>query len=189
MRIISGKYKRKNLVTLPGTDITRPTSDRVKENIFNILQDAMLDKCVFDLYAGSGALGLESLSRGAKKVIFVEENKGAIECIKINLKSVSPEKDSYKIIQAKVSDFLKPNKNTAHDKADIIFADPPYHSDWYLTALIEIENSSLCNPECMVILEMPLHIEIPVIENWNCIDTRKYGKTKIEIWSLHIEKN
>ena len=117
MRIIAGKYKRKKLITLPGTEITRPTSDRVKESIFNLLQDEIADKTILDLFAGSGALGLEALSRGAKKVVFVEDNRGAIECIKTNLLSLNAEKESFQIYQNRVTDLLNPIKTKlAHHK-------------------------------------------------------------------------
>jgi len=192
MRIIAGKHKRKKLVTLAGTEITRPTSDRVKENIFNILQEEIADKNILDLYAGSGALGLESLSRGAKKVVFVEDNSGAIECIKNNLISINAENENFQIIQNKVSQFLTPNKNQIKDTFDLIFADPPYNTNWYSTALSEIESSCLCNNNCMVVLEMPIGAEISEnlnLKNWKCITIKKYGKTKIEIWRYECEKN
>jgi 16S rRNA (guanine966-N2)-methyltransferase len=183
MRIIAGKFKRKQLVTLAGNDITRPTSDRVKESIFNILQNEIADKVVLDLFSGSGALGLESLSRGAKKVIFVEENKGAIDCIRKNISNLNVANDCYSIQNIKVTNFLL-NQSKHIEKIDIIFADPPYQTDWYQTALKEIQSSGLCNNDCLVILEMPIEVIILKQNNWSQVDIRKYGKTKIEIWKF-----
>lgn len=198
MRVISGKYKRKKLISPPGAEVTRPTSDRVKESIFNILQNEIeiAEKHILDLFAGSGALGIESLSRGAKKAFFVERNKSAVECIKINLQSTATEKEYYEIFQNDVSDILNNKKYMLNTKIDLIFADPPYDSKWYFTALVEIENSNICNTGCLVVFEMPLHVE-PISEisatvhitNWQCLHTRKYGKTKIEIWAYKGNKN
>jgi 16S rRNA (guanine966-N2)-methyltransferase len=192
MRVIAGKYKKRKLTTLDGIEITRPTSDRIKENIFNILQENLLDKHVLDLFAGSGALGIEALSRGAKKVCFVENNRGAIECIKTNIDNIKIEKNFYHLSQHEVSEALNPLKGLLQEKFDLIFADPPYTSQWHLTALTEIENSGLCNDACLVIFEMPILNEISKESNqtnWERIDLRNYGKTKIEIWSYKDEKN
>jgi 16S rRNA (guanine966-N2)-methyltransferase len=186
-RVIAGKYKRKLLSTPPGTEVTRPTTARVKENIFNIIQHEISNKIVLDLFSGSGALGIEALSRGAKKVFFVEENKDAITCIKKNLNNLNCELENFVVFQNKVTNFLE-NKNKQHsEKIDIIFADPPYHTKWYFSALNEIEASGLCNMNCMVVLEMPQDLEISEQKNWTCQDSRKYGKTKIEIWRYQVE--
>lgn len=189
MRIIAGKYKRKPITTPPGKDVTRPTSDRVKENIFNILQNKIAQAVVLDLFSGSGALGLECLSRWAQKVIFVEENADAIQCIKENLLSLKTV-ENYEINHCKVSDFLKSKKNSIHLKAtvDLIFADPPYNSNWYSVALKEIEASGFCKKECMVVLEMPVDLEVTEnleLANWTLLNNRKYGKTKVEFWSYY----
>ncbi|MES2616006.1 MAG: 16S rRNA (guanine(966)-N(2))-methyltransferase RsmD [Bdellovibrionota bacterium] len=191
MRIIAGKYKRKKLVTLAGSDITRPTSDRVKESVFNILQDKIADICVLDLYSGCGALGFEALSRGAKNIILVEENKCAIDCIKMNLNSLHLEKDNCQIFHGKVSEFLNPLKNHSKNlkgKVDLIFADPPYNTAWYTNALKEIEASGICHNKCLVVLEMPLQANVLAGEKWLQVENRKYGKTKIEIWSRECEE-
>lgn len=187
MRVISGCYKRRLLTTLFGNNITRPTSDRVKENIFNIISNEISDAIVFDLFAGSGAIGIEALSRGAKAVVFVESNKEAIEIIKKNLSNLNISENNYIIINKDVTNFL--NSNTSSFKADIVIADPPYSSEWYETAISEIENSNICNSNCTVIFEMPSNGKIRLkshLNNWNMDDERKYGKTKLEIWRKRI---
>ena len=132
MRIISGKFKSKKLVTLTGVLVTRPTSDRVKESIFNILQNLIEGVYVLDLFSGSGALGLEAISRGATKSYLVENNKGSLECIKKNIESLPVESDKYEIYEKKVEDFLSSKLSSLQNKINIIFADPPYQSEWYL---------------------------------------------------------
>ena len=84
MRVIAGKARRLPLKTLPGAD-TRPTTDRIKETLFNILQPELLDCRFLDLFSGSGAIGIEALSRGARKAVFVEKNPKACACIRDNL--------------------------------------------------------------------------------------------------------
>lgn len=183
MRVIAGKYKRRILNTLPGNHITRPTSDRVKENLFNLVASEISNATILDLFAGSGSLGIECLSRGAKKAIFVENNSEAFKVIQNNLENLKINENDYLIIKNDASKFL--SVNTTGLKIDIIFADPPYLSDWYANALDEIENSQICNKNCTVIFEMPTNCKIQLQSNsqgWYKDDTRQYGKTKLEIW-------
>ncbi len=187
MRVNAGKFKRKSLCAPIGMEITRPTSDRVKENIFNMLQNEFDGKFVLDLFAGSGALGIEALSRGAKKVLFVETNKEALDCIRNNLSSVQAESNSFEIFSTKVTDFLTKQNAQLRNNIEIIFADPPYETDWYHRALVEIENSGLCHPNCMVMLEMSNDTLIAEQKNWICLRSRKYGKTKVEIWRYQVD--
>ena len=187
MRIISGKFKSKKLVTLTGVLVTRPTSDRVKESIFNILQNLIEGVYVLDLFSGSGALGLEAISRGATKSYLVENNKGSLECIKKNIESLPVESDKYEIYEKKVEDFLSSKLSSLQNKINIIFADPPYQSEWYLEALEQIKRSGYCHDKCLLILEMDVRFQFPTSENdknWEKIDSRNYGKTKIEIWKF-----
>lgn len=184
MRIIAGYYKRRRLNTLPGNNITRPTSDRVKESIFNIIADKIPNAIILDLFAGAGSLGIESLSRGAKKAIFVENNIDATKNIQSNLENLKISENMYVLIKKDVTKFLY--SNIIGIKVDIIFADPPYLSEWYTNALGEIENSQICNENCTVIFEMPINGKILLQSsntlNWFKDDERHYGKTKIEIW-------
>ena len=183
MRVIAGHYKRRLLSTLPGNDITRPTSDRVKESIFNIIANELPNAIVLDLFAGSGSLGIESLSRGAKKAIFVENNLDAAKNIQSNLENLKISDTDYQLIKKDTSKFL--TSNSIGMKVDIIFADPPYLSEWYANALNEIEHSQICNENCTVIFEMPTNCKIQLQSNsqgWLKEDERQYGKTKIEIW-------
>lgn len=189
MRVIAGQYKRRLLNTLPGNDVTRPTSDRVKESIFNIISNEIPDANILDLFAGSGSLGIESLSRGAKKAVFVESNMNAAKNIQFNLDNLKINSSDYVLIQQDASKFLK--SNALDFKIDLIFIDPPYLSNWYENAFLEIENSQICNQNCTVIFEMPTNSKIQLQSNsqsWTKNDERAYGKTKIEIWQRgHVE--
>ena len=120
MRIISGKARGTKLYTLEGLN-TRPTLDRVKESLFNIIQNYLNNAIVLDLFSGSGALGIESISRGAKKAILCDNNYNAITIIMKNIEKCHIENDTEIIYK----DYKK-CLNSLNEKVDIIFIDPPY---------------------------------------------------------------
>lgn len=122
MRIISGKYKGHHLVAFKG-DHLRPTTDRVKEALFNKIQFELEGSHVIDLFSGTGNLGLEAISRGAEKVIFVDEHPKSIEILRKNIEKLKVEKDRYEILNLDVFRFLKKGMNR---KFEFIFADPPF---------------------------------------------------------------
>ena len=132
MRIISGRARGTKLYTLEGEN-TRPTLDRVKESLFNIIQNKIEDANFLDLFSGSGAIGLEALSRGAKKTIFCDSSKQAIEIINKNIKKTHLE-DNSKVYNLDYKKALKEIK----EKQDIIYIDPPYKTDFAIQAINEI---------------------------------------------------
>ena len=122
MRVIAGKYRGKKLQEFSlGT--TKPTLDRVKESIFSSIQFDIIDAVVLDLFSGSGALGIESLSRGAEKVVFIDKSKDSFSLTKKNLEFVGAIKDSYEIYNVDYEFALKKLKEKHFD---LIFVDPPY---------------------------------------------------------------
>lgn len=123
MRIISGMYRNRQLIS-PKGDTTRPTSEKLRGSLFNICQNYIEDALFLDLFAGSGAMGLEALSRGAKSVTFVESDRDAIRCIKQNVASLDADKHA-SIIRGNVFDVLQQLQKQGK-KYDIIYADPPY---------------------------------------------------------------
>lgn len=129
MRIIAGKYKGRHLISAKNRSI-RPTTDRVKEYIFSILEDYIKECRVLDLFAGTGSLGLESLSRGAIKVTFVDNSYQSIKILKKNLMRVKVQ-EPYTIIQKNALTFLRQNK----EPFDLIFADPPFKWGHYIELL------------------------------------------------------
>ena len=126
MRIIAGKYKGRQLFSAKNRSI-RPTTDRVKEYIFSILEDYIKDCRVLDLFAGTGSLGLESLSRGASNVTFVENSYQSIKVLKKNLMRVKVI-EPYTIVLKNALTFLRQNK----EPFDLIFADPPFKWNHYI---------------------------------------------------------
>lgn len=120
MRIVAGKYRGRKL-TPPSDDSVRPTTDRIKETVFNILQWDVEGARVLDLFAGSGALGIECLSRGAAEVVFADKSPASVALIRQNLKGIE---GSYRVLTADFTGVLR----SGEDKFDLIFIDPPYKS-------------------------------------------------------------
>lgn len=123
MRVVAGKYRGKNLAS-PKDDRVRPTTTRIKETLFNVLQGYSRDAVVLDLFAGSGALGIECISRGAKEVVFVDNNKDSIELVRKNLQGID---GNSKVVNSDFSGVLR-NAYVTGKKFDMIFVDPPYAS-------------------------------------------------------------
>ncbi len=158
MRVISGKARRINLKTPVGLD-TRPTTDRIKETLFNMINQDMYD-CVFvDLFSGSGAIGIESLSRGAAYAYFIDNNKNAIACIKDNLKATKLENEAL-VIQADVINSL----NRIDKTPDYIFMDPPYNTELERSVLIKLDQLNIISKETVIIIEASLQTTFDYLE-------------------------
>ncbi|MBQ9298622.1 MAG: 16S rRNA (guanine(966)-N(2))-methyltransferase RsmD [Clostridia bacterium] len=171
MRIISGKARGTKLYTLEGIK-TRPTLDRVKEPLFSIITAKLLDAEVLDLFAGSGALGIEALSRGAKNVILCDNSKDAIDVINKNLEKTR--------LNAQVvnSDYEKCLSSLKSNKFDLIFLDPPYKTDYIERAINKILEYDILKKDGLIIAETDNQDKIEKIKNLNIEikDIRKYGR-------------
>lgn len=175
MRIIGGRYKGKKLLS-PKNDKTRPTSDRVKEAIFNIIFDKVEDAVVIDAFSGSGALGIEALSRGAKKVYFIDKDYLAAELIKRNLEDLEGDR---KIIRAEAKTAFRSLAGEGV-KADLIFLDPPYSAGLYEGAVKDIADNNLLDTDGLVILEKASTDEKDYsYKNLRQYRQKKYGNTLI----------
>ncbi len=149
MRIISGKYKGHHLVSFKG-DHLRPTTDRVKEALFNKIQFELEGAIVLDLFSGTGNLGLEAISRGAEKVVFVDENPKSIEILKKNIEKLKVEKSSYEIVTLDAFRFLK--KSTDR-KFNFIFIDPPFTQKMAHDVMEALDKTSIYTPETFISIE------------------------------------
>ena len=184
MRIISGTARGTKLYTLEGLE-TRPTLDRVKESIFNIIQSEIKDSVVLDLFSGSGAIGLELLSRGAKKAVLCDKSKKAIQIIIKNAQKTHLQEKT-EIYNMDFKDLIKKIHN---QKFDIIYIDPPYVTDYVKIAIDEIIKNKLVNINTKIIVETDdetrilKQIETKKIQ---LIDKRKYGRATI-IFLKYIE--
>lgn len=153
MRIIAGKFRGRKLKS-PGSLQTRPTSDRLRETLFNILAPRIEGARFLDLCAGTGALGIEALSRGAAHVTFVDQSRKMCELIEANLKTLDVEKSGIEIITNDALEFLRRHVKKAELEFDIIFFDPPYGADYEgVLDLIGEQAPRILSDEGIVIVE------------------------------------
>ncbi len=173
MRVIAGTAKSLPLKTIAGKD-TRPTTDRVKETLFNMLQEEILNAYFLDLFSGSGAIGIEALSRGARYAVFVEKNKKALSCIRENLQFTKLEKKAYVIGE----DCLYALRSLEKEKKSfhIIFMDPPSHQGLERILLEYLSTSGLADKETIIIIEASLKTDISYVKElgMEMIKQKKY---------------
>lgn len=178
MRIIAGKYKGRTLVA-PQND-ARPTLDRMKETLFNILNFKLQQAAVLDLFAGSGQLGIESLSRGAGRVVFCDNNCGSLNAIKLNCAKIGVEPEIYFGDYANCLSTLK-------SEFDVVFVDPPYKSDYYFNALKMICEYRLLADDGVVVCEHLAEDDLPEhIGDLVVYDTRKMGTVKFDFYRRKV---
>ena len=177
MRIISGTARGTKLYTLEGKT-TRPTLDRVKESLFNIIQNEVINSNFLDIFSGSGAIGLEAASRGARKVILCDKSKEAINIINKNIEKTHL-KEKIELYNLDYETLLK-NKIT--EKMDIIYIDPPYNSDFAVKSVEYIINKKIADENTNIIIETDN--EENILEQLKKIeieitDKRKYGRATL----------
>ena len=162
MRVIAGKARHLKLKTIEGQG-TRPTTDRIKETLFNMLSYDIPGATFLDLFAGSGGIGIEALSRGAKEAVFVENNRKACTCIKENLAHTKLE-DQAKLIS---TDIMRAILQLEAEKKnfDIIFMDPPYGKQWEEKVLKAIAPSTLCHKDTLFIIESDTATNYPYLKD------------------------
>lgn len=170
MRVVSGKYKGR--ILLSPINQARPTLDKVKQAIFTKLQFDINGKNVLDLFAGSGGLGIEAISRGAEKVVFVDKDYKSIDIIKKNLKLIG---ENAVVLKCDYKSALE----KFNEQFDIIFIDPPYASGYYETALEKIHEKNLLTSDGIIVLEIG--------ENYNVnqslyeeFDEKNYGTVVVK---------
>ena len=174
MRIIAGKFRGRKLNSFEGKHV-RPTTDRLRERVFSILIHRMgtLDGArVADIFAGTGAMGLEALSRGASYVHFVEKHDESLQLIQSNIDLMKVGND------AKVQRADARNLPSMAEPFDLVFMDPPYGRDLEGPALQSLIASHWVKPSSLVFLEVPLDAAFEAPEGFDVIDERKQGKTR-----------
>lgn len=176
MRVIGGKARRYKLKTIEGMS-TRPTTDRIKETIFNMIQFEIQGKVFLDLFSGSGAIGIEALSREAEKCYFVEKSKVALEIIKENLEHTNLLDNS--IIKSMEVDKAICDLNEKNIKIDIIFMDPPYDKGYIDIILKKIEKYDILEKDGIIIIESSRKEEFDINNKYEVYKQKKYNTTKI----------
>ena len=183
MRIISGKLKGKSLF-LPKNKNTRPLRDLVKESIFNLIEHSKHIKCnikdanILDLFSGSGSFGFECISRGAAKVLFIENFSGTLEILKKNIDHLSLV-NKCKIIEKNCFDFFK--KENHFEKYDIVFIDPPYKEKKINNLVKTIKEIKILRENGVIIIHRHKKDDVEIENELKILDTRKYGISKIII--------
>ncbi len=179
MRVIAGSAKRLMLKTAPGLE-TRPTQDRIKETLFNMIRNFLVDAKFLDLFAGSGGIGIEALSRGAKEAVFIDKSGVCTGIIKENLEHTHLEGN---VITGNVLMEL----SSLSGPFDIIFMDPPYNQDLERQVLEHLATSDLVNEEGLIIVEADLHTDFSYVEDlsMSILKEKKYKTNK----HVFIEKS
>ena len=169
MRIVAGKYKSR-IISAPEGINTRPTSDRTRESMFNVIAHYIYDANVLDIFSGSGALGIEALSRGAKKVTFVDSDLNAIKCIKSNLKTLKINENI--IIKNESYEAIK---NIGNEKFDIILLDPPYALNVFDEIMGIINDNNLLANNGVIVYESNEENSLKKDYDGYVLKVKKYG--------------
>jgi len=176
VRVISGKVRGLKLECPQGFE-TRPTLDRVKEAVFSMLLPYIANSSVLDLYAGSGALGIEALSRGADSAVFIDDNEDAYNCIKRNL-SNAKFNNKATVLRTSAESFLK----SSDRKFDIIFIDPPYSKDMYSSTLKLIRDFKILSNEGIILAEWDYEIGFTsTLSGFVVEKEKKYGRVGVSV--------
>lgn len=174
MRVIAGRFKGRTLVA-PEQD-ARPTLDRMKETLFNILNFRLQDAAVLDLFAGSGQLAIESLSRGAKRAVLCDCGRDAVNAIKRNFDKIGQKAEIYKCDYALCLSKLD-------CQFDVVFIDPPYQSGYYVNALTLIDKRQLLSTDGIIVCEHSAEDDLPsVVGSLQIYDSRKMGTVQFDFY-------
>jgi len=180
MRVITGQAKATVLKPVPGKG-TRPISGRVKESLFNILHHKVQDSRFLDLFAGTGSVGIEALSRGASEAVFVEKATKAVKVLRDNLRrtgmtprAIVSHEDVFKFIPKTVEHF------------DIIYIAPPQYRKLWLHTLLSLDKHPLLDPEGVIVAQMfPKEFEPISLNRYTLMDQRTYGSTMLCFYEIH----
>lgn len=181
MRVISGSAKGRRLKSVPG-ESTRPITDRVKESLFNIIGPEIRGSKFLDLFAGTGGVGIEALSRGADQAYFIDINRRAVKTIHQNLE-VTGLKNEAEVLKADALEFLE---SEAEIKFDYVYIAPPQYKGIWLAALKTIDaNLKWLSEDAWVIIQIhPREYESPLLSNLAEFDQRTYGSTALYFYQL-----
>ncbi|KUO70071.1 MAG: hypothetical protein APF77_24680 [Clostridia bacterium BRH_c25] len=183
MRVIAGEFGGRRLDPIEGTDI-RPTSDKVKESLFNILGDTVIDSIFLDLFGGTGGIGIEALSRGAKHVVFIDTSIKSIKVLKGNLKNLNVE-DNVEVFHTDYSTAI--GKLHKYNKQfDIIFIDPPYSVGMAKAALEELDKNPIIAQSGLVIVEHDSRDDMPQrVGKLHMCRIKQYGNTTLSFYNIN----
>lgn len=180
MRVIAGRARGMRLRAPRGAAV-RPTADRVKESLFSILADRVQGASVLDLFAGSGALGIECLSRGAERAVFVDRGRGSLEAVRDNVNRAGFA-DQAELVRGDALAAVR-SLGEAGRTFDIVFADPPYEAGMAARVVAAVAGADIVRPGGWLVVEHSVREEIPAaVENLRAVRTRVYGDTVVTIF-------
>ena len=180
-RIIGGKW-RGRVIRFDSVEGLRPTTDRIRETVFNWLQPYINQSCCLDMYAGSGVLGFEALSRGAREVVFIEQNIKTAKNLKENIDMLDAKNatvfrlDALTWLQSSVTDKRHNNK------FDLVFLDPPFHSDLLAKSCALLNSSGCLAEDAIIYMEHNIDSDIKVPENWIVLKEKKAGQVTYKLF-------
>ena len=179
MRIISGEARGRTLFAPPG-DQTRPTSDKIRGSLFNILNGCVADAEVLDLFGGTGALSLEALSRGAARAVIADTSRQAVEVIRRNAANVLKDELQERMLILK-TDYRTAIAGLDGRRFDLVFLDPPYRMlDAYGDAIGRLDQKGALREDAVIVCERRQNAAIAIPEAFEIYDTRCYGETAID---------
>jgi 16S rRNA (guanine966-N2)-methyltransferase len=180
LRIISGNYRGKKLFAFHGRQI-RPTADRLREAVFNILSSLVQDAVVLDLFAGTGAFGLEAVSRGALSAVFIDNHEDAIRLVKKNIHACGVAAQT-RVVKWDITRNLHCLKD-AQPGFNLVFLDPPYRNDLIRPALLHLHECRAVQPDAWILIEHSIREPLPHdLDNFHLEDQRKYGKSLVSFF-------
>lgn len=184
MRIVSGKYGGIRLNPVK-SDKTRPTTDKVKESLFSMTGPYYHGGVFLDLFAGSGAVGIEAVSRGMDKAVLVDRQYQAIKAIKENIEKIHAQ-DQFDVIKGSAEALLK-DFSAQNEKFDMVFLDPPYKLQQIVATLASLRDLDLLNEQAIVVCETDNHTELPeTMTGFKAIKQKNYGLTNLTIYDFQM---
>lgn len=182
MRVITGEYGGRRLKAVPG-ESTRPTTDKIKESLFNMIGPYFDGGNCLDLFAGSGGLAIEAVSRGMDKAVLIDKAPAAIKVIQENI-AVTKEKEKFKVIRGDAARVIK-NLKSEEQVFDLVFLDPPYAKQQIISQIEELLDNKMLTPEALIVCEVDKKVDLPeAIKNARVYKSAEYGITKIMIYEL-----
>ena len=183
-RIIAGKW-RGRVLRFDDADGLRPTTDRIRETVFNWLQAYLPNSHCLDCFAGSGVLGFEAVSRGADEVIFLEQNKQTVNSLKENASMLAADEQRVVIEHRDALSWLqsaKSDKNLA-SYFDLVFLDPPFHSDLLNESCRLLDDSGCLAKDAIIYVEHELNANVEIPESWICLKDKSSGQVSYKIFT------
>ncbi len=184
-RIIAGRW-RGRVLKFEDAEGLRPTTDRIRETVFNWLQVYLPQSNCLDCFAGSGVLGFEALSRGAAKVVFIEKNKQTVNNLKENASILAVDDRKVVIRQQDAISWLQsmPLNNASDAPFNLVFLDPPFHSNLLVESCVLLNNSGCLAEDAIIYIEHAAGAIVDVPDNWKCLKEKSSGQVAYKLFTL-----